>query len=247
MALAQRKTEIEAAPLYTEAEYLALEREAEERHEYLDGVMYAMAGESPKHGDISVNMVRLISTALLGKPCNTYTKDTKVRSGPLPKWRSNTKGLFSYPDLVVVCGERKYLDQYQDVLVNPTVIIEVLSDRTEWFDRKQKFLRYQQYLPSLVDYVLVSQNEPTLELYHRPSPKSSQWEFTIVNGLKSRLFIPSLKCWLRLADVYYRVTFPPADFNGSEIKQSKPRSTKRRKSAKPTAKKKPAATAKKKK
>lgn len=247
MALAQRKTEIETAPLYTESEYLALEREADERHEYLDGVIYSMAGESPKHGDVSVNLVRLISTALLGKPCNTYTKDTKVRSGPLPKWRSGTKGLYSYPDLVVVCGERKYLDEYQDVLVNPTVIIEVLSDRTERFDRKQKFLRYQQYLPSLVDYVLVSQNEPTLELYHRPSPKSPQWEFTIVNGLKSRLFIPSLKCWLRLADVYYRVTFPPSDFDEGDVKQTKPRPTKSRKSAKPIAKKKSAATAKKKK
>ncbi|MBS1789099.1 MAG: Uma2 family endonuclease [Acidobacteria bacterium] len=247
MALAQRKTEIETAPHYTESEYLTLERKADERHEYLDGVIYAMAGESPKHGDISVNLIAEIAMHLKGKDCHTYTKDTKVRSGPLPKWRSNTKGLYSYPDLVVVCGERKYLDEYQDVLVNPTVIIEVLSNRTEWFDRKQKFLRYQQYLPSLVDYVLVSQNEPTLELYHRPSPKSSQWEFTMVNGLKSRLFIPSLKCWLRLADVYYRVTFPPAENGRGEVKQTKPRSTKSRKSAKPTAKKKSAVTAKKKK
>lgn len=246
MAVAQRKAKTEAVSLLTEAEYLSLEREADERHEYLDGAVYAMAGESPEHGDISVNLIAEIATHLKGKNCHTYTKVTKVRSGPLPQWRSSTKGLYSYPDLVVVCGERKYLDEYQDVLVNPTVIIEVLSDRTEWFDRKQKFLRSQQYLPSLVDYVLVSQNEPTLELYHRPSPKSPQWEFTIVNGLKSRLFIPSLKCWLRLSDVYYRVTFPTADFDEGEVKQTRQRSTKSRKSAKSTVKKKPATPTKKK-
>ncbi len=234
MGLAQRKIEIEPQPIYTEAEYLALEREADERHEYLDGVLYAMAGESFEHGDISVNLVRLVSTALLKKPCSTYTKDTKVRSGPLPKWRASTKGLFSYPDLVVVCGERKYLDEHQDVLVNPTVIIEVLSNSTEKFDRRQKFLRYQQYLPSLVDYILVSQDEPTIELYHRPSPKSPRWEYAVVGGLKSRIFIPSLKCWLRLADVYYRVSFE----QDTTAAKPKRRSTKSRKSAKPSAKKK---------
>lgn len=255
MGLAQRKIEIEVEPIYTEAEYLALEREADERHEYLDGVLYAMAGESPQHGNASVNLVRLIGNHLLGKECDLYTKDTKVRSGPLPKWHTSTKGLFSYPDLVVVCGERKYLDEYKDVLVNPTVIIEVLSGTTERFDRKQKFLRYQQYLPSLVDYVLVSQDEPTIELYHRPSPKSPRWEYAIVGGLQSRIFIPSLKCWLRLADVYYRVTFPADDSGKSGVKQTKPRSSKSRKAAKPSAKpstklsgkKKPAVPAKKKK
>ncbi|MBL8188058.1 MAG: Uma2 family endonuclease [Acidobacteria bacterium] len=242
MGLALRKTEIKTEATYTAAEYLAFEREADERHEYLDGEIYAMAGESPGHGRTSVNLVRLIGNHLLGKECDLYTKDTKVRSGPLPQWRSSTKGLFSYPDLVVVCGERKYLDEYQDVLVNPTVIIEVLSDRTEWFDRRQKFLRYQQYLPSLVDYVLVSQNEPAIELFHRPSPKSSLWEYTAATGLKSRLLIPSLKCWLRLADVYYRVSFD------SEKPAASPRSrsTKNRKPAKQSAKKKPSPPTKKK-
>ncbi len=244
MGLALHKTEIKNEPKYTAAEYLALEREADERHEYLDGEIYAMAGESPRHGRASVNLVRLIGNHLLGKECDLYTKDTKVRSGPLPQWRSSTKGLFSYPDLVVVCGERKYLDEYQDVLVNPTVIIEVLSDRTEWFDRRQKFLRYQQYLPSLVDYILVSQNEPAIELFHRPSPKSPLWEYIAATGLKSRLLIPSLKCWLRLADVYYRVSFESED----SVQTAKPRSTKKtRKTERQSATKKPAAPAKKKK
>jgi len=221
MALAQRKQVI-SEPLYTEAEYLAFERAADERHEYLDGVIYAMAGESPEHGAISVNLIRIVSTALLRKPCSTYTKDTKVRSGPLPKVRTQTKGLFSYPDLVVVCGERKYLDEYKDVLINPTVIIEVLSDSTEKKDRRQKFLRYQQYLPSLVDYVLVSQEEAAIEIFHRPAPQSPQWEYTAASGLKSRIVIPSVKCTLKLADVYYRVTFPPTE-KAQEAKPTKAR------------------------
>lgn len=210
MGLAQRKQAIVSEPLYTEAEYLAFERAAEERHEYLDGVIYAMAGESPEHGKISVNLVRIISTRLLGKDCDLFTKDTKVRSGPLPKSRLRPKGLFSYPDLVVVCGIARYLDDYQDVLINPIVIIEVLSGSTEKFDSRQKFLRYQQYLPSLVDYVLVSQEAPAIEIFHRPSPKSPRWEYTAASGLKGRIVIPVLKCPLKLADVYYRVTFPPA-------------------------------------
>lgn len=198
--------EPQTEPLYTEAEYLAFERAAEERHEYLDGVIYAMAGETNPHANISVNLVRIISTRLLGKPCETYTKDTKVRSGPLPKLRQRPKGLFSYPDLVVVCGEKKYLDEYEDVLLNPTVIVEVLSDRTEFFDRRQKFLRYQKHLPSLVDYVLVSQNEPAIEIFHCDAQK--QWTYQSAIGLRARIRIASIECELRLREVYYRVTFP---------------------------------------
>ncbi len=242
MGLAQRKQITEPEPIYTEAEYLALERTAEERHEYVDGAIYAMAGESRAHGKISVNLVRLISTHLLGKNCDLFTKDTKVRSGPLPKSRSHSKGLFSYPDLVVVCNDAKYLDEYQDVLINPLVIIEVLSGSTEKFDSRQKFLRYQQYLPSLVDYVLVSQDQPLIELFHRPSPKSPRWEYTAVSGLKGRLVIPALKCTLRLAEVYYRVTFP------SELPvKEPPKQTKARRSAKSTAAKKSQPTTSKKK
>jgi Uma2 family endonuclease len=218
MGLAQPKTQ----PIYTEAEYLAFEREAEGRSQYLDGVIYAMAGESPNHGIISVNLVRLISTALLGKPCQTFSKDMKVRSGPLPSNRLGTKGLFSYPDLVVVCGEMKFLDDHRDVLINPTVIIEVLSDATEKFDRNRKFLRYQQYLPSLTDYVLVSQDQPLIELFHRHSDQ--WWNYTAVSQLNGRLRLPSIKCELRLAEVYDRISFstPEGDRDTSSATRARP-------------------------
>jgi Uma2 family endonuclease len=204
MGLARLKTE----PVYTEEEYLAFEREADERHQYLDGVIYDMAGESPEHGVISTNLIALIVTHLRGKDCRTFTKDVKVRSGPLPPNRLRPKGLFSYPDIVVVCGTMQFLDEYEDVLINPTVIIEVLSDTTEKFDRQQKFLRYQQYLPSLRDYVLVSQDEPAVQVFRR---HSSEWRYTAVSDPKSSVSIPSIKCELRLRDIYDRVTFTPPE------------------------------------
>ena len=121
---------------YTIEEYLALERVSEERHEYLDaGQIYAMAGESPEHGDICTNLVMTIGSQLRASSCRVWTKDTKVRSGPLPKQRRAFKGfIFSYPDLVIVCGEPQFHDQYRDVLLNPAVIIEVLSPHTEAFN-----------------------------------------------------------------------------------------------------------------
>lgn len=195
-------------PRYTEEEYLAFERKADERSEYLDGSIIRMAGESPEHGRISANLVRLVGNRLLGTDCQDFTKDMKVRSGPLPRNPRNTKGLYSYPDLVVVCGKLQFLDEYRDVLINPSVIIEVLSDTTEKFDRKQKFLRYQKYLPILTDYILVSQDEPLIEIFHQDSPNSGSWRYFFASELESAIRIPSIDCELKLAEVYYRITFP---------------------------------------
>lgn len=202
MSLPQSQT------LYTIEEYLALEREAEERHEYLDGFIYAMAGESPNHGAICVNLTRIISTQLLGTPCQVFSKDMKVRSGPIPKTRYTTKGLFSYPDLLIVCGELQFHDKHQDVLLNPTVIIEVLSPTTEAFDRGQKFRRYRMHIPTLTDYIVVSQDRSLIEHFARQN--NGQWAITAsVEELSESLSIASIGCALRLSDVYDRVTFPP--------------------------------------
>src|SRR5438067_3886174 len=191
---------------YSVDEYLALEREAEERHEYLDGQIYEMAGESPPHGAICMNLSRIISTQLLGTPCQAFSKDTKVRSGPTPKGRYLTKGLYSYPDLLVVCGELKFHDEHRDVLLNPTVIIEVLSPTTEAFDRGEKWLRYQTWLPELSDYVLVSQSMPLIEHFNRQP--GGAWLYSFVNELERSLNLRSIDCSLHLAEVYDRVSFP---------------------------------------
>ena len=195
--------------LFTEEEYLTFEREAFERSQYLDGIIYAMAGESPNHGLISTNLIRLIGNQLLGSPCNIFTKDMKIRSGPLPVSKRSRKGLFSYPDIVIVCGALQTLDEHEDVIINPTVIIEILSESTMHFDRVAKFQRYQKYSRSLVDYVLVSQDQPLIEIYHRDSPDSDSWRYISVNELDQSITITSINCPLQLSDVYYRITFPP--------------------------------------
>jgi len=196
----------QSQPNVTVEEYLTLERESEERHEYLDRQLYAMVGESEEHGDICVNSVGELRTQLRGRPCRVWTKDVKVRSGPTPKPYRTTRGLFSYPDVVVVCGERQYHDQHRDVLLNPKVIIEVLSPSTEAFDRGEKFRRYRSYLNSLIDYVLVSQAMPLVEHYRRQS--NNEWVLAAVGELEGNLQLASIDCTLRLAEIYDRVTFP---------------------------------------
>jgi Uma2 family endonuclease len=193
-----------AQPLYSAEEYLEFERQAEERHEYLDGFIYAMAGESPLHADISANLVILIGEQLRDSPCRVRTRDTKVRSGPTQ--RRTMKGLFSYPDLVVICGEPEYHDEHRDVVINPTVIIEVLSESTEARDRGVKFHRYQTWSPTLTDYVLVSQIAPIIEHFER-RPDGS-WSYHVYDNIEESFTIKSINCTLKLSDVYARIVFP---------------------------------------
>ena len=201
---------------FTVEEYLAFERPSDERHEYLDGVIYAMAGsaspqamagESEDHGTICVNLVTSLVTQLRGSPCRVFSKDTKVRCGP---YRSYTReGLYAYPDLVVVCGPSQYLDQARDVLLNPTVIVEVLSPSTEAFDRGEKFRRYRAWLPTLTDYVLVAQDRPLIDHYHRQ--EDGTWALHALEGLDAPLNLETIGCTVPLADVYERIVFPQAE------------------------------------
>jgi Uma2 family endonuclease len=129
--------------LYTEREYLDFERTSEERHEYQDGEIYAMAGEKLAHGQISVKLVLSLASQLKGSPCQVLTKDMKVRSGPVFRLGESRKGRYSYPDILVVCGDPEYLDEAEEVILNPKVIVEVLSKSTENIDRGDKSERYQ--------------------------------------------------------------------------------------------------------
>ncbi len=192
-------------PRYTVDEYLALERAAEERHTYLDGEIFAMAGESDEHGDISVNIVVSLGNQLKGKPCRVRTKETKVRSGLAPMSGHSTKGMFSYPDIFVVCGQLKHHDAHKDIILNPRVIIDVLSPSTEAFDRGEKFTRFQNCNPTLTDYLLVSQDKPQIEHFHRQG--DGGWIYQRIAGLEATVVIAAIECTLKLADVYDRVVF----------------------------------------
>jgi Uma2 family endonuclease len=199
MALAKVKSK----SYFTVEQYLEYEREADERSELIDGEIYAMAGESPAHGDISANLVMLVASQLRGTPCRARTKDTKVRSGTL-KERFG-KGMISYPDLVVICGEPEYHDRHRDIVLNPAVIIEVLSESTAEFDRGVKFTRYRMFNPTLTDYILVWQNEALVEHYIRQA--SGDWLFKEYHGLDKSFRIDSIECSLSLAEIYERVEF----------------------------------------
>jgi Uma2 family endonuclease len=189
----------------TEDEYLAFDREAEERHIYVDGEIFAMAGESGEHADIITNTVQSLANQLEDSPCRVRTGNSRVRSGPLPKSPKRPAGLYSYPDVFVICDEPEYLDTHRDVVLNPKVIVEILSESTEAFDRGGKFTRYQRYSTTLTDYILVSQDAPQIEHYHREN--NGTWTYQIHEGLKAIVKVPSIKCKLKAADVYRRVEF----------------------------------------
>ncbi|MEW6208413.1 MAG: Uma2 family endonuclease [Acidobacteriota bacterium] len=189
--------------LFTPDEYLAFEREAEERHEWLDGLIYAMAGESPDHSLINANLIATLNLQLKGRPCAVFSPNMKVYSR-LPS-DASLKGLFSYPDVTIVCGKPVYHDEHRDVLINPQVIIEVLSKSTEAYDRGEKFERYQ-VNRSLTDYLLVSQYRPSIVHYARKA--KGRWEYSSETDMTGSLDIASIQCRLLLADVYDRIEFP---------------------------------------
>ncbi len=197
-----------AVPRTTEADYLRTERTAADRHVFLDGEVWAMAGESPFHADITVNLVVLFGSQLEGKECRARTSNTKVRSGPAgPRPFGSTSGLYSYPDVVVVCGEPEYLDDKQDVLTNPTAVVEVLSPSTEAFDRGEKFERFRRWNPTLSDYLLVSQDRPWIDHFTRQP--DGTWRLAESHGLGAVCEVPAVGVRLPLARVYARV--PVAD------------------------------------
>lgn len=192
-------------PILTEEEYLKFERAAPERHVFIDGELFSMAGESFEHGEIGVNIVQSLTNQLDDSPCRVRMGNTKVRSGPLPNSAKKPSGFYSYPDVFVVCGEPKFLDEYQDVILNPIVIVEILSESTEAFDRGEKFERYKRYNPTLMDYVLIHQDRPQIDHYHRQ--KDGSWKYTIHEGLRAIVKIETIKCRLKAADVYKRIQF----------------------------------------
>lgn len=183
---------------FTPAEYVAFERTTDARHEYLDGHVYAMAGESIEHSRICVNVAAELRAQLRGGPCEALSPNMKVVTSPA--------GLFSYPDVVVVCGEPQFYDGRRDILTNPTVVFEVLSPSTEAYDRGDKFLRYRTQVASLQEYVLVSQHRPLVEHYVRQP--DGTWSYSSAAGLSESLDLPSIGCRLALSEVYDRVTFP---------------------------------------
>jgi Uma2 family endonuclease len=186
-----------STPYLTAEEYLALERAARDKSEYLDGQMVAMPGASYEHNLITANLIYVIGTQLRGGPCKVLGVKMRILAP--------AAGLYTYPDVIVLRGEPALTDKYFDTLMNPTVIIEVLSPSTEAYDRGKKFQQYRT-VDSLREYLLVSQDRPSVEQFIRQD-NGEQWILTVVTDLAAGVVLPSIGCQLALADIYDQVRF----------------------------------------
>ena len=180
----------------TAQDYLVWERQQETRHEYLEGQVFAMTGASRAHNMLCANILASLHGQLRGKPCEIYVNDMRVKV--------SETGMYTYPDLVAACGEPRFEDQAVDTLLNPVLIIEVLSDSTERYDRGAKFTHYRSVV-SLREYLLVSQHESRVEHYVRQP--GNHWLLTEYQEMQDRIDLNSLASCLSLAEVYERI-FP---------------------------------------
>lgn len=190
-------------------EYLERERKAETKSEYDAGCITAMAGASFEHNLITLNVASELRAELRHGPCAVVMGDLRVRVEECDT--------YFYPDVVVVCGEPNFEGSNPDTLLNPTVLIEVLSPSTEATDRGRKFTCYRA-LETVSDYLLISQQEPLVEHYTRQSEQS--WLLTVTRGLDARLSLDTLGCTLNMADLYSRVSFPPPPASEPEANES---------------------------
>jgi Uma2 family endonuclease len=186
-----------AERVYTAEEYLALEREADHKSELVNGRIYAMSGASFRHARIVSNLVINVGTHLRGGPCSIVSNDVRVKVCQT--------GMYTYPDVVALCEPPQLEDANGDTLLNPGVIIEVLSDSTEKYDRGDKFAHYRR-IESLREYILVLQDKIRVEQYVR---HGEQWVLAEISDPVGSLRIETLGCEIGLRDVYEGVKLAP--------------------------------------
>lgn len=184
-------------PFISYEEYLALEATADVKHEWLNGIIYAMSGGTPSHARIATNLTAKLHAALAGKRCAAFNSDLRIRV--------RETGLATYPDVSVVCGSMETDPKDENATTNPTLLVEVLSETTEAYDRGEKFAHYRR-IPSLREYVLVGQTEPRVEVFRRnPDDTWTLYEFT--GGL---VRLQSIDVAVPLADIYADPLAPTA-------------------------------------
>jgi Uma2 family endonuclease len=178
-------------PYVSHAEYLALEEKSPMKHEWLDGVVYAMSGGTPDHAGLAAAIVGELRNQLRGKRCRVYTSDLKVRV--------LATGLSTYADVSVICGELEVDPSDKNAATNPVVLVEVLSDSTEAYDRGEKFGHYRR-IPSLAEYVLVSQRSPKIEVFR----KNEEGKWVLAEEASAGEVAPLLRigCALSVDEVY---------------------------------------------
>ncbi len=180
---------------YTPEQYLALEEKAEYKSEYVNGYIFKMAGGTEAHITISFNATKLFADKLRGK-CRAYQSDMKV-------WVEEV-GTYFYPDVTVVCGERRFHNGKRDIVENPILLVEVLSQSTKEYDKNDKFFTYQ-HIESFQEYVLISQNQPAVQQYIRQT--DGGWKYKATIGLNSEVYFESVDATLSLQEIYDLVEF----------------------------------------
>ncbi|MCA9069167.1 MAG: Uma2 family endonuclease [Planctomycetaceae bacterium] len=181
----------------TPKEYLEFERNSQFKHQYYKGEIFAMGGASFAHGQLVSNLTTLFGIHFKDSDCQAIPKDLRVKA--------DKTGLYTYPDLTVVCGEPEFEDDVFDTLLNPKLMIEVLSDSTEAFDRGEKFAQYRTIDP-FEQYALISQREYRIEVFTRVG--DGRWVLSEAAGVDSTIEFSTIQCSLKLRDVYERVTIP---------------------------------------
>jgi Uma2 family endonuclease len=195
----------------TPQEYLELERKAKIKSEYLDGEMLAMSGVTREHSTIQVNIITELNIQFTDRPCEVH--------GPELRVKVSETGLYTYPDVVALCGEPRFEDEFFDTLLNPQVIVEILSDSTESYDRGRKFSHYRG-IQSLKEYVLVSQTDHRIERFSRRD--DGHWIYTECADPNGSVELDSVACRLAMARVYHKVDFERTKRQDSELDGSSP-------------------------
>lgn len=181
---------------YTHAEYFALEAQVETKYEYYQGHVVAMAGASLNHNRLVRNLTTALTNALAGKPCEAFSNDLRLQI--------EQRDIFTYPDVMVVCGQPLLFEKRADTITNPIVIIEVLSESTERYDRSDKFHAYWT-LETLKEYVLINQYQMRVEYFRWVSAK--EWQLLVFSKPEERVRLVSLAVELSLAQIYQDVSW----------------------------------------
>jgi Uma2 family endonuclease len=179
---------------HTPEEYLALERQAEYKSEYFNGEIFAMTGASRRHNLVAGNVFASLHVQLKKRPCEIYPSDMRVKV--------SSTGLYAYPNVVIVCGEPIFDDKQKDTLLNPTVLVEVLSKSTASYDRGEKFEHYRK-LDSLAEYLVIAQNKHHVEHYVRQP--DNRWLLSETDDIQTTIHLSSIECDLALVDIYDKV------------------------------------------
>lgn len=187
-------------PYISKEEYLDMERDSEQRHEYYDGEIFAMAGGTPNHNRIVLNLANSLNVRFADRECEAFASDVRVE---LDKDRH-----YAYPDVVVVCGGLEFADNREDTIINPILIAEVLSDSTEAYDRGLKFKAYQN-IASLKHYLLIEQNTVGIEHFHK---EAGIWRLREYRDTDDTIFSQSLGLSISVSEIYKRVLLKKAVF-----------------------------------